>query len=34
MNKNLRWANMKKLQNKVNKTKNPLDIISYKKGHN
>ena len=33
MNKNFRQAIMKKskLKNKVNKTKNPLDIINYKK---
>ena len=36
MNKNLRRAIMKrsKLKNKVNKTKNPLDIMNYKKQHN
>ena len=33
MNKNMRWAIMKrsKLKNKANKTKDPLDIMNYKK---
>ena len=36
MNKNLRRAIMKrsKLKNKANKTKNPFDIINYKKQSN
>ena len=36
MDKNLRWAIMKrlKLKSKANKTKDPLDIMNYKKQRN